>query len=343
MSNSSIEVKERRLGLPFSSLRGSAIHLFLVLGLSLLPFVLPRYILSLAIEVLLFAIFAMSLDLLLGYTGLVSFGHAAFFGLGGYLVAFLARGPSANLLITVPIVLIGTGIAAGIIGYLVLRTRGIYFLMLTLAISQMLFGLAVKWTAVTGGSDGLSGIPRPHISLAGLSWEFDSNVRFYYLVALAFLVSWWTLRRFVSSPFGQTLRGVKENESRMRALGYNTWRYTLAAFVIAGAFGGLSGLLFTHFNWHAAPESLYYTVSGQVMMMVIIGGSGTLIGPILGAALVRLLPSFASTYIDRWQTLMGLIFMAFVLYAPGGIIGIKEFYQRRTRQLKAPTSEDTGK
>lgn len=335
MSNSSIDVEKRHPGSPVAMLRGGAIYLLLLLVLSALPFLLPTYFLSLAIEVLLFAIFAMSLDLLLGYTGLVSFGHAAFFGLGGYIVAFVARDLSANLLVTLPIVLISTALAALIIGYLILRTRGIYFLMLTLAISQMLFGLAVKWTAVTGGSDGLSGVPRPYISLAGVGWEFDSNVRFYYLILFAFLFSWWTLSRLVGSPFGQTLKGIKENESRMRALGYNTWRYTLVVFVIAGVFGGLSGLLFTHFNWHAAPESLYYTVSGQVMMMVIIGGSGTLVGPILGAALVRLLPSFASTYIDRWQTLMGLIFIAFVLYAPRGIVGIRGFYRRRSSLLRA--------
>ena len=306
--------------------------LLLLAGLAIFPLIAPSYILSLAVEVLIFAVFAMSLDLLLGYTGLVSFGHAAFFGLGGYIVAYVARGVTANLLATTPIVLIGTAIGAAVIGFFALRTTGIYFLMLTLAFAQMLFGLAVKWTPVTGGSDGLAGVPRPYIGLGGLSWRFGSNLQFYYLVVLAFLLSWWLLRRLVESPFGHTLRGIKENESRMRALGYNTWRFKMAAFIVAGVFAGLSGALFTHFNWHAAPENLYWTMSGQVLLMVIVGGSGTLTGPILGAALVRLLPSYASTYTDRWQTLMGLVFVLFVLFAPHGIIGLVREYRERWRR-----------
>lgn len=342
MPDSSVDVRERTLQTPSAGIRRLIFQLALTIVVFLLPLVLPTYLLSLSIEVLLFAIFAMSLDLLIGYTGLVSFGHAAFFGLGGYFIAFLAIGLSANLLVTLPLVLIAIAISAALIGFLVLRTRGIYFLMLTLAIAQMLFGLAVKWTAVTGGSDGLVGVPRPSIGIGDFSLEFASNISFYYLVAVAFLLSWWILRRLVRSPFGLTLRGIKENESRMRALGYNTWRYTMAVFVIAGVFAGLSGMLFTHFNWHAAPENLYYTVSGQVMMMVIIGGSGTLIGPVLGAVLVRLLPSYASTYLDRWQTLMGLIFMAFVLYAPRGIIGFKESYESRVDKRKDRSNEVAG-
>lgn len=329
MSNLSVDIPGRSRQAFAAKARKYVVRVMLAVIFFLLPLAFPTYVLSLAIEVLLFALFAMSLDLLLGYTGLVSFGHAAFFGIGGYILAYIAIGLSSNLMVTVPVVLSTTAIAAGIIGFLVLRARGIYFLMLTLAIGQMLFGLAVKWTAVTGGSDGLVGVPRPYIDIAGLRLEFSNSLDFYYLVAISFLVSWWILHRLVNSPFGHTLRGIKENESRMRALGYNTWRFTMAAFVIAGVFAGLSGLLFTHFNWHAAPENLYYTVSGQVMMMVIIGGSGTLVGPILGAVLIRLLPSYASTYLARWQTLMGLIFMAFVLYAPSGIIGLKRYFRRQ--------------
>lgn len=315
--------------------RAWIVPLLMLLGLVLFPIVSPTYIQSLAVEVLLFAIFAVSLDLLLGYTGLVSFGHAAFFGLGGYILAYVARGATANLLVTMPLVLFGTALGAAIIGFFALRTTGIYFLMLTLAFAQMLFGLAVKWTPVTGGSDGLSGVPRPYIGLGDLTWRFGSNLYFYYLVALVFVVSWWLLRRIVGSPFGYTLRGIKENESRMRALGYNTWRFKMAAFIVAGMFAGLSGALFAHFNRHAAPESLYWTMSGQVLLMVIVGGSGTLTGPILGAVLVRLLPSYASTYTDRWQTIMGLVFIAFVLFAPQGIMGLIRDYRARRRHASS--------
>ncbi|MFQ5859249.1 MAG: branched-chain amino acid ABC transporter permease [Anaerolineae bacterium] len=307
------------------------VPLLVLVGLLVFPLISPSYIQSLAVEVFLFAIFAMSLDLLLGYTGLVSFGHAAFFGLGGYVLAYVARGVTANLLVTVPLVLIVTAIGAAIIGFFSLRTTGIYFLMLTLAFAQMLFGLAVKWTPVTGGSDGLAGVPRPYVGVGNVALRFGSNLYFYYLVAVAFIVCWWLLRRIVGSPFGYTLRGIKENESRMRALGYNTWRFKMATLIVAGVFAGVSGALFAHFNWHAAPENLYWTMSGQVLLMVIVGGSGSLTGPILGAALVRLLPSYASTYTDRWQTIMGLVFIAFVLFAPQGIMGLIRDYQARRR------------
>ncbi len=294
----------------------------------LYPFVVRSYILGLGIEVLIFAIFAMSLNLLLGYTGLASFGHAAFFGLGAYIVAYissssdLALDLTNNLLLTVPLVILGTALAALFIGFFALRTSGIYFLMITLAFAQMLFSIAIRWSGVTGGSDGLAGVPRPSIGLGQLSYTFNSRESFYYLVLAFFLLVWCLLRRIVNSPFGQTLRGIRENEPRMQTLGYNTFRFKMAAFVIAGLFAGLAGMLLVQFFRHAAPQNLYWTMSGQVMIMLIIGGAGTMTGPILGAALVRLLPNFASTYTERWQSLLGVVFILFVLFAPQGIMGL---------------------
>ncbi len=292
------------------------------------PFVSPLYFLSLTIEVLIFAIFAMSLDLLLGYTGLASFGHAAFLGLGGYIVAYissrsdLALNLTSNLLITLPLVIVGTAFIALIIGFFALRTSGIYFLMVTLAFAQMLFSIAIRWSDVTGGSDGLAGVGRPVIGLGSLSYGFTSRESFYYLVLIFFLLSWWLLRSIVNSPFGWTLRGIRENEQRMQALGYNTFRFKMAAFVIAGAFAGLAGMLLVQFFRHAAPQNLYWTTSGQVMVMIIVGGTGTLAGPILGAAVVRLFPLFISSYTERWELLLGLLFILFVLFAPQGIMGV---------------------
>jgi branched-chain amino acid transport system permease protein len=298
-------------------------------GLALVyPFISSLYFLSLAIEVLIFAIFAMSLDLILGYTGLASFGHAAFLGLGGYIVAYvssrsdLALNLTGNLIITLPIVILGTALIAFIIGFFALRTSGIYFLMVTLAFAQMFFSIAIRWSSVTGGSDGLVGVARPTIGLGPLSYEFTSRDSFYYLVLIFFLLSWWLLRHIVDSPFGWTLRGIRENEQRMRALGYNTFRFKIAAFVIAGAFAGLAGMLLVQFFRHAAPENLYWTTSGQVMVMLIVGGTGTLIGPTLGAFVVRLFPLLVSSYTDRWEMLLGLLFILFVLFAPKGIVGI---------------------
>ena len=292
-----------------------------------LPFFVRSYTLSLVIEVLIFAIFAMSLDLLLGYTGLVSFGHAAFLGLGAYLTAYLtsnndpALGLTTNLVITLPAVMLGTGLVALIIGLFALRTSGIYFLMITLAFAQMLYSLAIRWSSVTGGSDGLAGVLPPSIGLGSLNYVFETRSSFYYLVLALFLGCWWGLHRIVNSPFGWVLRGIRENEPRMLALGYNTLRYKLVAFMVAGMQGGLAGMLLAHFFRHAAPENLYWTMSGQVMIMLIVGGSGTLIGPVMGAFLVRILPYLLSDYTDRWQTVIGLLFMAIVLFAPGGIIG----------------------
>lgn len=292
------------------------------------PYVASLYFLALGIEVLIFAIFAMSLDLLLGYTGLVSFGHAAFFGLGAYIVAYvssrseLALNITNNLLITVPLVILGTALVALIIGFFALRTAGIYFLMITLAFAQMLFSIAIRWSGVTGGSDGLAGVARPAVGFGPFSYTFDSRESFYYLVLLFFVVSWWLLRQIVNSPFGWTLRGIRENEQRMRALGYNTFRFKMAAFAIAGVFAGLAGMLLVQFFRHAAPENLFWTTSGQVMIMLIVGGAGTLTGPVIGAGIIRLLPNFASSYTDRWQTLLGLVFVLFVLFAPQGIMGL---------------------
>lgn len=292
------------------------------------PFIVRSYFLGLAIEVLIFAIFAMSLDLLLGYTGLPSFGHAAFYGFGAYLLAYtasrseLALNFSSNLLITVPLVMLGTALLALVIGFFALRTTGIYFLMVTLAFAQMLFSIAIGWSTVTGGSDGLAGVPRPAVGVGPLSYTFDSRESYYYLVLVLFLLTWGLLRRLVNSPFGWTLRGIRENEQRMRALGYRTFGFKMTAFVIAGALAGLAGALITHFFGIASPENLYWTTSGEVMISLIIGGAGTLTGPIFGATIERLLPNFASTYLDRWQTLMGVIFITFVMFAPQGVIGL---------------------
>ncbi len=321
-----------RVRLQFAQRRTWALLLLAVVAV-LYPYLVRPYHLSLAIEVLIFAIFAMSLDILLGYTGLVSFGHAAFFGLGAYLVAYTTIGLTNNLAVTLPVVVVGTALAALVAGFFAIRTSGIYFLMVTLAFAQMLFSIAIRWSSVTGGSDGLSGVSRPAIGVGPLSYTFDSRTSFYYLVLAFFLLSWWVLRRIVDSPFGWTLRGIRENEQRMLALGYNTFRYKMAAFVIAGVFAGIAGMLLAQFFRHAAPENLYWTTSGQVMIMLIVGGTGTLTGPILGAAVIRLLPNYLSTYTDRWQTVLGLTFILFVLFAPQGIMGlIQRFRQRGERR-----------
>ena len=265
------------------------------------PYLASTYTISLLIEVLIFSIFAMSLNLLVGYTGLPSFGHAAFFGLGAYIIAYvsgvnnLTLSLTNNILLTVPIVVIGTGTIALIIGSLALRTDGIYFLMITLAFAQMLFSVAMRWSAVTGGSDGLIGIPRPEIDLGVWKYSFESRTAFYYFVVTTFVTIYFGLHNIIHSPFGLALKGIKSNQMRMQALGYKTLNYKIGAFVIAGVIAGIAGMLLAQFYWHASPENLYWTMSGQALIMVILGGVGTLIGPVIGATLMRLLPNITST------------------------------------------------
>lgn len=291
-----------------------------LLALIVFPLIAPPYLLDIWTQVLIFAIFAMTLDLLLGYSGMVSFGHAAFFGLGAYAVGITGRQLGAQLWLTLPSAVVVAGLAALVIGFFSIRSRGIYFLMLTLAFSQMAYALVYQLTDLTGGSNGLSSIPRP--TLDPLPLEFSGMRELYFLIAAAALAVLFLLRTIVSSPFGATLQGIRENEPRMRALGYPTARYKLAAFVIAGALAGVGGALYGYYNSFVAPSDLYWTMSGEAIVMVIIGGAGSLGGPALGAALVVILQRLVSSYTERWPILLGLIFILFVIFAPRGIAGL---------------------
>ena len=288
------------------------------LALIALPAAGSRLAVATATEILVFAVFAMSLDLLVGYTGLVSLGHAAFFGIAAYVVALLGTAGIAHLTVTLPAGVAAGTAAAAIIGLFALRTTGVYFLMLTLAFAQMAFAVAHQWAALTGGTNGLSGIPRP--VLPGL--DLAGAVPFYYLVlALAGLTA-AALARIVASPFGAALAGVRENEPRMRAMGYDTFRLKLAAFVIAGAAASVSGALYAYYNGFVSPDALYWTTSGQVLVMVLLGGAGTLAGPAAGAAAVLLLQNLASSYTERWTLILGAAFILVVLAAPRGLAGL---------------------
>lgn len=325
-------------------LRSTLVLLSCALVLALVPTFLsaidaPLFFRSLIIQTMIFAVFAMSLDVLMGYTGLVSLGHSAFFGLGAYFFGFISINLTPNLLIALPLVLLFTALIAYVLGFFSLRSSGIYFLMLTLAFSQMFYGLAIKWTPVTGGSDGLAGIKRPLVALGNWQLSFGKDASFYFLALTVFIVSWWILGRIVESPFGRTLKGIRENENRMLALGYDTQRYKMTAFIVAGLFGALAGLLFSAYNRHAAVETFSLFYGSQAIIMVLIGGQGTLIGPILGAGIVRLLTTYGSAYTERWQSILGLVFILFVLFAPQGILGLLRGV--RKRRVPAPVTTQT--
>lgn len=320
------ERSERAQGRPFIGLAqrhflAAALAIAVIALLVVVPFVSSSFAIKTLTEVLIFGIFAMSLDVLIGYTGMISFGHAAFFGIGAYAAGYLAQNLSSNILINLPLALLLVAVAAFIIGFFSIRVSGVYFLMFTLAFSQMVYAIADRWTDVTGGSNGLAGIPRPRIELFSFQWLFEDATTRYFLVLVFFLLSYFVLRWVVRSQFGHVLIGIHENETRLRAIGYDTARYKLLAFVIAGTFAGVAGALYAGFNRFVSTNELYWTASGQVLIMVIIGGAGTLIGPVLGAGLVLLLQNFISSSTERWSTIMGLIFIFFVFAARHGLIG----------------------
>ena len=284
------------------------------------PFGLPVFAMTLLTELVILGLFAMSLDLMVGYTRLVSFGHAAAYGLGAYAAGNLLLKTGLPLPFAVLLAAVMTGIIAIGVGWVCTLATGVSFSMLTLAFAQLLYAIAFKWTSVTGGSDGLAGIPR-NPGPFGVAW-WQTKAGFYYF-ALACLVSaFLACKALVASPFGNVLRGIRENEAKTLSLGYNTRHYKIAVVALAYMIGGLAGALYAPFAGFANTELLFWLLSGQVLIMVIVGGSGTLIGPILGAAFFMLLEHQLSSYTEAWALFFGLVFIIFVLFAPEGIWGL---------------------
>jgi branched-chain amino acid transport system permease protein len=291
--------------------------LIVLAALLILPFFLTDYPRALVSEIFIFAIFAMSLDLLLGFTGLMSLGHAAFFGLGAYVVAVLGTlfGINAWVGLVAGIVLAAGG--AALIGFFCVRLAGIPFLMLTLAFSQLVFSVALKWRDVTGGSDGMALAEKPSF----FGFNLDHSLVMYFMTLLFFVAAFLSLGRLINAPLGRVFIGIRENEQRMLAIGYATRAYKLLAFVIAGGFAGLAGGLYAIFNGFISSDALYWTASGDILIMTMLGGAGTLIGPPIGAAVFLLMKNVASSYSEHWLTIIGVIFIGCVMFFPGGIWG----------------------
>lgn len=283
----------------------------------LAPF-LPPYYAGLLAQVFIFAIFAMSLDLLVGYMGLPSLGHSAFFGVGSYVAALTALHYTQNFWLCAVL-----GVAAALVmglffGLLVLRTGGSSFLMITLALSQILWGIAFKWRGVTGGEDGLSGIARSQMAVP---WDVVSPHGFFALVLLCFIVAGVGVALYTASPFGLALQGVRESESRMRSLGYNVWLYKYIGHAVAAGLAGFSGVLFVFYNSFVSPNYLSIGFSAKALLMVILGGSGTLLGPLLGSAIMVALENIVSIFTERWMMIIGATYVFVVLFFPKGILG----------------------
>lgn len=307
-------------------MNGSAARASFLLAIGLLalfPLIGDKYELQLVSKIMLMAIFAMSLDLLVGFTGLVSLGHAAFFGLGGYVLWLLSpQYAAANLWLSLAVVLLFSAVAAFVIGALVLRSSGVYFIMVTLAFAQMFYYYATgaKWL---GGSDGAYIYVRPSAAIFGWTpFNLGSYFQFYYVALVLMAAIFLLLRVVLRSLFGSVIRGVKSNEDRLRSLGYPTFRYKLVSFVIAGVIAGLAGYFNAAQFGFVNPELFGWRLSGEVLMMVILGGMGTLYGPVLGAFVLVLLESELAATTKHWLLPMGLFVIVAVLLLPQGIAGV---------------------
>jgi branched-chain amino acid transport system permease protein len=294
-------------------------YLSMAVFLIIVPILFSTYIQTVATRFLIFGLFAMGYNLAFGYTGLLSLGHAAFFGAGGYTIAVLNLRYSSDLFwIGAPLGILIATLIAVVFGFVALRVSGIYFLLVTFALGQLLFSVAwnVKWLN-SPGMQGISGLSLPSLSLSGINL---STTSFYYLVLLISAISFFLLYRVVNSPFGRALVGIREGEARMQSLGYNTWLYKYLAFVVSGIFSGVAGVLFGYYNYLISPTHLGVGTSFLPMVMTIIGGIGTLLGPVIGAALIVFVEHFASILIPaRWPLVLGGMFVLAIMFTREGI------------------------
>ena len=286
---------------------------------ALVPFTVPQYALTVIVAALIFGLFAMSLDLMVGYCRLFSFGHAAAYGLGAYAAGLILIHWKLPLLIGIALAVGITVLIAIPIAWICTRSTGVSFAMLTLAFAQLGYAMLFRFRDFTGGSDGIAGIPRPPGPF-GMDW-FQARTGYYFLVLGCLLGSYLLCRAIVRSPFGAVLAGIRENEAKTVALGYNTRAYKITTVVLSYGFGGLAGALYAGFAGYASPELFFWLTSGHVLVMVVVGGVGTLVGPILGGVFFVFLEHQLSQVTDLWPLVFGSIFMAFVLLAPRGIWG----------------------
>ncbi len=291
----------------------------LVVFFAILPLFLSRYLCELITQALILSILAMSLDMLLGYTGLPSLGHAVYSGIAAYTTAIFLTRYQWNYPEAMIVSLIIVAATAALFGLLALRATSHYFLLITIALTMLAWGLAYRWTSFTNGENGIVNIPRPYL---GTLWDLRRTTNFYYLVLIFFAIALFLMSMIVRSPFGKSLLGIKESPSRMRTLGYNIWFHKYLVFIIAGTFSGFAGVLWVSYQGLVSPVDLEGITSLEAILMVALGGAGTLFGAIIGAIIVVLFKSFVSVYVERWMMGMGIIFILTVIYAPDGIIGL---------------------
>ena len=311
-----------------------------VVAIAAIAIVVPNtgsFVILLATRALAFAILVMSVDILLGYTGLASLGQAAYLSVGAYATAILATRYHIGLgwdfwLVLLFGAILGAGLAA-IFGLLAIRASGVYFLMITLALGQCLWGLAYRWNSLTGGDNGINLRERPKFGV----FDLGNELTFFFLVLGVFCASLLAMYTLVRSPFGRSLTGIRERELRMKILGYNTWLHKYIAFIVAGMFGGLSGVLWAHTAGIVSPVNAELPTSVDALLMAVLGGSGTLVGGVIGSFIVFGLREYLSTLVPWWQYALGGVYVLTILYLPTGLMGIPErLRQRRSGLDKQP-------
>jgi branched-chain amino acid transport system permease protein len=288
----------------------------LILGaatFALVPLALPTYQVSIATEIVIFAVLAMAIDLLAGFTGRTPLCHGAVFGVATYVVLYCVTVMGTSPWLAVVIAIIAATLLAALFGLLAIRTSGVYFLLLTLALGMLVWGVCLRWTSITGGENGLRGSVRP-------DW-LNQNIVFYYAVLVVVAVATIAMWRLVNSPFGTALRGIKDSETRMRSLGYNVPLHLFLIFTISGFFAGIAGALYALFNNFVSPSTVALSQSVEGLLMAIVGGIGTLFGAFIGAFAIVGLENVVSIYTERWQTVMGCMFILIMIFAPEGVIG----------------------
>jgi branched-chain amino acid transport system permease protein len=296
-------------------MKQSLIYVGLILVLMILPIFFGEYYVNLGSQIMIAAIFAASLNLLVGYGGLTSLGHATYLGLSAYASAWLFSRYGMSHAYTAPIALIFTTFVGAIFGWISLRASGLSFLMLTLALSQIIWGIGYRWVDLTNGDNGISGLTRP--TPFGINLENSNN--FYWFCLLITILCLFFIARVVNSPFGASLKGTRDQDKRMSALGYNVWKIRWITFVLASFFGAVSGLLYIYLNKYIHPSVISITSSAEALLCVIAGGAGTLAGPILGSILIVLLKNYVSGFVERWNMLLGIIFLFIVIFMPAGM------------------------
>ena len=297
------------------------------------------YYINVASQILFYAIFALGLNVLVGYAGLVSLGHAGLFGVAAYATGFMLHAGYGHLPAILMALVLGL-VAMAAYAVLSLRSTGIGFIMITLAIGEILWGLAYRWISLTGGDNGISlhGRPSP--------FGFDANTAngFYYMSLVVFLAAVATVSIFVRSPLGAALKGTRDQPRRMNALGYHVWAIRFWACLFSGLLTSVAGILFVYYTQFISPQTLALTSSAEVLLMVISGGAGTLLGPIVGAALVVIVKSVVSGYIERWNMLLGAIFVAIVILMPEGLVpGTARLWRLAWRKRPRPGAVNPGK